>query len=129
MDLRGRDFQLIPFGSGRRICLGMQLALTMILTMEYVPGIKINKIQALDQLGVDRKKLGRYAVESYLEQILSHGFFHADPHPGNIAVDDVNGGRLIFYDFGMMGSISQNIREGLLEAFYGIYEKNPEKVK
>lgn len=99
-----------------------------VLTMEYVPGIKINKIQALDQLGVDRKRLGRYAVESYLEQILSHGFFHADPHPGNIAVDDVNGGRLIFYDFGMMGSISQNIREGLLEAFYGIYEKDPDKV-
>ncbi|CAK8578855.1 unnamed protein product [Lathyrus sativus] len=99
-----------------------------ILTMEYVPGIKINKIQALDQLGVDRKRLGRYAVESYLEQILSHGFFHADPHPGNIAVDDVNGGRLIFYDFGMMGSISQNIREGLLEAFYGVYEKSPDKV-
>ncbi|MED6160002.1 Protein ACTIVITY OF BC1 COMPLEX KINASE 8, chloroplastic [Stylosanthes scabra] len=98
------------------------------LTMEYVPGIKINKIQALDQLGVDRKRLGRYAVESYLEQILSHGFFHADPHPGNIAVDDVNGGRLIFYDFGMMGSISPNIREGLLEAFYGIYEKDPDKV-
>ncbi|XP_054821430.1 protein ACTIVITY OF BC1 COMPLEX KINASE 8, chloroplastic isoform X2 [Prosopis cineraria] len=99
-----------------------------VLTMEYVPGIKINKIQALDQLGVDRKRLGRYAVESYLEQILSHGFFHADPHPGNIAVDDVNGGRLIFYDFGMMGSISPNIREGLLEAFYGVYEKNPDKV-
>lgn len=99
-----------------------------ILTMEYVPGIKINKIQALDQLGVDRTKLGRYAVESYLEQILSHGFFHADPHPGNIAVDDVNGGRLIFYDFGMMGSISPNIREGLLEAFYGVYEKDPDKV-
>ncbi|KAK7410833.1 hypothetical protein VNO78_01973 [Psophocarpus tetragonolobus] len=99
-----------------------------ILTMEYVPGIKINKIQALDQLGVDRKRLGRYAVESYLEQILSHGFFHADPHPGNIAVDDVNGGRLIFYDFGMMGSISPNIREGLLEVFYGVYEKDPDKV-
>ncbi|PNY08230.1 ABC transporter-like protein [Trifolium pratense] len=99
-----------------------------ILTMEYVPGIKINKIQALDQLGVDRKRLGRYAVESFLEQILSHGFFHADPHPGNIAVDDVNGGRLIFYDFGMMGSISPNIREGLLETFYGVYEKDPDKV-
>lgn len=99
-----------------------------VLTMEYVPGIKINRIQALDQLGVDRKRLGRYAVESYLEQILSHGFFHADPHPGNIAVDDVNGGRLIFYDFGMMGSISQNIREGLLEVFYGVYEKDPNKV-
>ncbi|KAJ9541042.1 hypothetical protein OSB04_027548 [Centaurea solstitialis] len=138
-----------------------------VLTMEYVPGIKINRIQALDQLGVDRQRkshscledpnignednpfgsegvdvdsismlfmkllyprLGRYAVESYLEQILSHGFFHADPHPGNIAVDDVNGGRLIFYDFGMMGSISPNIREGLLEVFYGVYEKDPNKV-
>ncbi|KAK7247484.1 hypothetical protein RIF29_42367 [Crotalaria pallida] len=99
-----------------------------ILTMEYVPGIKINKIKALDELGVDRTRLGRYAVESYLEQILSHGFFHADPHPGNIAVDDVNGGRLIFYDFGMMGSISPNIREGLLETFYGVYEKDPDKV-
>ncbi|CAN0912059.1 Protein ACTIVITY OF BC1 COMPLEX KINASE 8, chloroplastic [Linum grandiflorum] len=73
-------------------------------------------------------RLGRYAVESYLEQILSHGFFHADPHPGNIAVDDVNGGRLIFYDFGMMGSISPNIREGLLEVFYGVYEKDSDKV-
>ncbi|XP_020695232.1 protein ACTIVITY OF BC1 COMPLEX KINASE 8, chloroplastic [Dendrobium catenatum] len=99
-----------------------------VLTMEYVPGIKINRIKQLDQLGVDRQRLGRYAVESYLEQILSHGFFHADPHPGNIAVDDVNGGRLIFYDFGMMGSISPNIREGLLEAFYGVYEKNPDRV-
>uniref|UniRef100_A0A0D9VHG3 ABC1 atypical kinase-like domain-containing protein n=1 Tax=Leersia perrieri TaxID=77586 RepID=A0A0D9VHG3_9ORYZ len=101
---------------------------TIVLTMEYVPGIKINRIKQLDKLGVDRKRLGRYAVESYLEQILSHGFFHADPHPGNIAVDDVNGGRLIFYDFGMMGSISPNIREGLLEAFYGIYEKDPDRV-
>ncbi|KAH6835148.1 ABC2-like protein 13 [Perilla frutescens var. hirtella] len=99
-----------------------------VLVMEYVPGIKINRIQALDQLGVDRKRLARYAVESYLEQILSHGFFHADPHPGNIAVDDVNGGRLIFYDFGMMGSISPNIREGLLDVFYGVYEKDPDKV-
>ncbi|KAF9609873.1 hypothetical protein IFM89_018958 [Coptis chinensis] len=99
-----------------------------VLTMEYVPGIKINRIKALDQLGVDRQRLARYAVESYLEQILSHGFFHADPHPGNIAVDDANGGRLIFYDFGMMGSISPNIREGLLETFYGVYEKDPDKV-
>uniref|UniRef100_A0A0D6QZ17 ABC1 atypical kinase-like domain-containing protein n=1 Tax=Araucaria cunninghamii TaxID=56994 RepID=A0A0D6QZ17_ARACU len=99
-----------------------------VLTMEYVPGIKINRISALDELGVDRQKLARYAVESYLEQILRHGFFHADPHPGNIAVDDANGGRLIFYDFGMMGSINTNVREGLLETFYGVYEKDPNKV-
>ncbi|KAG6541246.1 hypothetical protein Mapa_017407 [Marchantia paleacea] len=105
-----------------------ELTTPQVLTMEYVPGIKINRIAALDQLGVDRQRLARFAVESYLEQILRHGFFHADPHPGNIAVDDTNGGRLIFYDFGMMGSISPNIREGLLEAFYGVYEKDPDKV-
>ncbi|GER47583.1 protein kinase superfamily protein [Striga asiatica] len=100
-----------------------------VLVMEYVPGIKINRIQALDQLGVDRKRLGRYAVESYLEQILSHGFFHADPVSSSpLSFNDVNGGRLIFYDFGMMGSISPNIREGLLEVFYGVYEKDAEKV-
>ncbi|KAL1536683.1 Protein ACTIVITY OF BC1 COMPLEX KINASE 8, chloroplastic [Salvia divinorum] len=55
-----------------------------VLTMEYVPGIKINRIQASDQLGVARQR--QTAVESYLEQILSHNFFHADPHPGNIVV-------------------------------------------
>ncbi|KAH6803884.1 ABC2-like protein 13 [Perilla frutescens var. frutescens] len=102
--------------------------LYQVLAMEYVPEIKINWIQALDQLGVDQKRLGRYAVESYLEQILSHGFFHVDHHPRNIVVDNFNGGRLIFYDSGMMESISQNIKEGLLEVFYGVYEKDPEKV-
>ncbi|GJP44196.1 hypothetical protein CLOM_g3584 [Closterium sp. NIES-68] len=105
-----------------------QYTTSQMLVMEYTPGIKINRIDALDKLQVDRKRLARYCVESYLEQILSHGFFHADPHPGNIAVDDVNGGRLIFYDFGMMGSIPSDIREGLVEAFYGVYEKDPDKV-
>ncbi|XP_043718565.1 protein ACTIVITY OF BC1 COMPLEX KINASE 8, chloroplastic [Telopea speciosissima] len=120
-NFKGMDYVKVP-------TMYWEYTTPQVLTMEYVPGIKINRIKALDQLGVDRQRLGRYAVESYLEQILSHGFFHADPHPGNIAVDDVNGGRLIFYDFGMMGSISQNIREGLLETFYGVYEKDPDKV-
>lgn len=120
-NFRGIDYVKVP-----RIY--WEFTTPQVLTMEYVPGIKINRISALDQLGVDRQKLARYAVESYLEQILRHGFFHADPHPGNIAVDDANGGRLIFYDFGMMGSINPNIREGLLETFYGVYEKDPNKV-
>ncbi|KAE9466172.1 hypothetical protein C3L33_01919, partial [Rhododendron williamsianum] len=120
-NFRNMDYVKVP-------TISWEYTTPQVLTMEYVPGIKINRIQALDQLGVDRQRLSRYAVESYLEQILSHGFFHADPHPGNIAVDDVNGGRLIFYDFGMMGSISPNIREGLLDVFYGVYEKDPDQV-
>lgn len=51
----------------------------------------------------------------------------ADPHPGNIAVDGTNGGRLIYYDFGMMGEIPSDVRSGLLELFYGVYEKDPHR--
>ena len=51
----------------------------------------------------------------------------ADPHPGNIAVDGENGGRLIYYDFGMMGTIPSDVRSGLLELFYGVYEKDPDR--
>lgn len=51
----------------------------------------------------------------------------ADPHPGNIAVDAEGGGRLIYYDFGMMGSIPGDVRSGLLELFYGVYQKDPDR--
>lgn len=58
-----------------------------VLTMEYAPGVKINRIGELQRLGVDRKLLARRAVESYLQQLLTHGFFHADPHPGVCALN------------------------------------------
>ena len=95
-----------------------------VLTLEYVPGVKINRAAELDRMGVDRKLLARRTVEAYLQQLLTYGFFHADPHPGNIAVDAEEGGRLIYYDFGMMGSIPNDVRSGLLELFYGVYKRN-----
>ena len=95
-----------------------------VLTLEYVPGVKINRGSELDKMGIDRQLLARRTVESYLQQLLTYGFFHADPHPGNIAVDAEEGGRLIYYDFGMMGSIPNDVRGGLLELFYGVYKKN-----
>lgn len=98
-----------------------------VLTMEYTPGIKINKIDELDKLAVNRELLARRSVESYLQQLLTFGFFHADPHPGNIAVDPADGGKLIYYDFGMMGTIPSDIRSGLLELFYGVYEKDADR--
>lgn len=51
----------------------------------------------------------------------------ADPHPGNIAVDAEGEGRLIYYDFGMMGTIPGDVRAGLLELFYGVYQKDPDR--
>ena len=99
-----------------------------VLTMEYAPGIKVNRAAELDAAGVDRALLARRTVESYLQQLLTHGFFHADPHPGNVAADaGAGGGRLIYYDFGMMGQIPADVRGGLLELFYGVYQKDPDR--
>lgn len=81
-----------------------------VIVMEYAPGVKINNAKAIDEMGLDRERLARLAVESYLQQLLRHGLFHADPHPGNVAVDAEGGGRLIYYDFGMMGRIQPKVR-------------------
>ncbi len=93
-----------------------------VLTLEYLPGIKISHYEALEAAGLDRKLLARLGAKAYLHQLLNNGFFHADPHPGNIAVSP--DGSLIFYDFGMMGQIKNNIREKLMDTLFGIAQKN-----
>eukprot|EP00879_Flechtneria_rotunda_P001676 GHRR01001836.1.p1 GENE.GHRR01001836.1~~GHRR01001836.1.p1 ORF type:complete len:739 (+),score=239.78 GHRR01001836.1:270-2486(+) len=93
-----------------------------VLTLEYLPGVKISDVGRLQAAGIAIDLVARRATEAYLVQVLRHGFFHADPHPGNVSVDGQ--GRLIFYDFGMMGQIVQNVRERLLDVFYGIYRKD-----
>ena len=72
-----------------------------------MPGIKINDIQALKNNGVDTSLIAKIGATSYLKQLVNYGFFHADPHPGNLAVSDE--GSLIYYDFGMMGFVSDRI--------------------
>lgn len=98
-----------------------------VITLQYMPGIKITDKPRLLSAGLDLDAVARRATEAYLVQILRHGFFHADPHPGNIAVNPATGA-LIFYDFGMMGRIVPDIRERLLELFYGIYRKDANQV-
>ncbi|MGB3571424.1 MAG: AarF/ABC1/UbiB kinase family protein [Phormidesmis sp.] len=93
-----------------------------VLTMEYMPGIKISHYEALESAGLDRKRLARLGAEAYLRQLLTDGFFHADPHPGNIAVDP--DGTLIFYDFGMMGQIQPLTRSLLMDTFVGIAQRD-----
>ncbi len=96
------------------------------LTLEYLPGIKISHYEALEAAGLDRKLLAKLGAKAYLQQLLNDGFFHADPHPGNLAVNPE--GALIFYDFGMMGQIKTNVREKLMETLFGIAEKNADRV-
>ena len=97
-----------------------------VLTLEYMPGIKISNYEALEAAGLDRKVIARIGAEAYLEQLLNHGFFHADPHPGNLAVTGT--GELIFYDFGMMGQIQSFTRDKLLRTFFGVAQKDAEAV-
>ena len=97
-----------------------------VLTLEYVPGIKISQYEAIEAAGLDRKVIARQGAEAYLHQLLNNGFFHADPHPGNIAVSP--NGALIFYDFGMMGRIKTNVREGLMQTLFGIASKDGDRV-
>ncbi|KAM7271837.1 hypothetical protein ACFE04_031051 [Oxalis oulophora] len=97
-----------------------------VLTLEYVPGIKINQLNKLDSKGFNRSRIASRSIEAYLIQILKTGFFHADPHPGNLAIDKDES--IIYYDFGMMGEIKPFTRERLLELFYAIYEQDEKKV-
>jgi len=87
-----------------------------VLTMEYVPGTKISRIEDLDDLGVDRTDLARRLQEAYLQMLIVDGTFHADPHPGNLAVQE--DGTLVFYDFGMSGRVDEFVQRKIVQ-FYG----------
>ncbi|MEM9002956.1 MAG: AarF/ABC1/UbiB kinase family protein [Cyanobacteria bacterium P01_F01_bin.86] len=97
-----------------------------VLTLEYMPGIKISHYDALEAAGLDRKRLAYLGAKAYLHQLLEDGFFHADPHPGNIAVSPE--GALIFYDFGMMGQVQPITRESLMITFLGIAQRDADLV-
>ncbi len=97
-----------------------------VLTLEYMPGIKISHYEAIEAAGLDRKNLARLGAKAYLHQLLDDGFFHADPHPGNLAVSP--NGSLIFYDFGMMGRVQPLTREKLMALFFGVAQKDSERV-
>ncbi len=79
-----------------------------VLCLEYLPGIKINDIKSLKSNNINTSLIAKIGATSYLKQLVNYGFFHADPHPGNLAVS--KNGSLIYYDFGMMGFVSERIR-------------------
>ena len=118
-NFRGYDWVNVP-----RIY--WRYASSRVLTLEYLPGIKISQYEALEAAGLDRKAIARQGAQAYLLQLLNSGFFHADPHPGNIAISA--SGALIFYDFGMMGRIKSNVREGLMQTLFGIAQKDGDRV-
>ncbi|WP_049909022.1 ABC1 kinase family protein [Halorubrum saccharovorum] len=89
-----------------------------VLTMEYIPGTKISDVGALDDAGIDRNAIAETLQEVYLQMIIEDGVFHADPHPGNLAVDD--DGRVIFYDFGMAGRVDPFVQEKIVDFYVAV---------
>ncbi len=79
-----------------------------VLCLSYLEGTKISDLEKLQSQEIDFPKIAEIGAISYLKQLVNYGFFHADPHPGNLAVS--NTGKLIFYDFGMMGNISNKLQ-------------------
>lgn len=96
-----------------------------VLTMEYVPGVKITDIARLDEKGIDREKLVVRAHRLFFKMLLRHNIFHADPHPGNISVAD--DGRLILYDFGMVGRLDSETRIRLIRLYLSLLDKDAER--
>jgi ubiquinone biosynthesis protein len=93
-----------------------------LLIMERIPGVRIDDIPGIERLGLDRKKLARLGVDAYFKQIFEDGFFHADPHPGNIyAMPDA---RIGFMDFGIVGRVSSELRESMANTFLALIHRD-----
>ena len=103
-----------------------ELSSKRILTMEYIDGIKINHLKELEEAGYDRKKLAENGAKSFMKQMLIDGFFHADPHPGNILVmeNEIIG----FMDFGMTGKIDEETKEKYVNLLIAVLESNSNKI-
>lgn len=99
-----------------------ELTSRRVLTMEWMEGIKLTRLDAVQAMGVDPEELVEIGVNCSLQQLLEHGFFHADPHPGNLlALPD---GRLAYLDFGMMSEVTRESRTGLIRAVVHLVNKN-----
>lgn len=93
-----------------------------ILVMELIQGSRIDDINAIDQSGLDKVRLSKILIDTYFKQILENGFFHADPHPGNILVRQ--DGIVCFLDFGIVGRVSEELKEIMANTFLAIIEKD-----
>ena len=91
---------------------------TKVLTLEFIRGTKVIDLEALRARRISPVKVNRLLVRSYLKQLLEDGFFHADPHPGNLLVMD--SGHLAFFDFGMVGRITPKLQSQMIDAFFHV---------
>lgn len=102
-----------------------EISSNRVLTLEKINGFKVDDISKLNEGGYDLNDLARKLALGYLKQILDDGFFHGDPHPGNILIRE---GKICFIDFGIVGRFSKSLRESLNEALVAAAFKDPNKL-
>jgi predicted unusual protein kinase regulating ubiquinone biosynthesis (AarF/ABC1/UbiB family) len=95
---------------------------THVLTLEFIRGTKVVDLEGLKARRISPVKVNRLLIRTYLKQLLDDGFFHADPHPGNLLVMD--SGHLAFFDFGMVGRIPPKLQSQMIDAFFHVVSKD-----
>jgi predicted unusual protein kinase regulating ubiquinone biosynthesis (AarF/ABC1/UbiB family) len=93
-----------------------------VIVMEFVSGYKVTDVEALRSAGFNPGEVVKLLAQTYLKQLLEDGFFHADPHPGNLRV--MPDGRLAFFDFGMVGRLQMEMQSKLINAFFHTIERD-----
>ena len=96
-----------------------------VLVMEYIDGISIDDKDTLTRHGYDLNEIGTKFVTNFISQIMDHGFFHADPHPGNVKI---SGGKIVWLDMGMMGRLTEHERRCMVRGVEGIAMHDTSKV-
>jgi len=99
------------------------LSTPRVLTMEFVESLKLTDIEKIESLGLDRELLAKRTADAFLRQIVETSYFHCDPHPGNLCVDEK--GNLVYYDFGMMDELKPNVREGFRKFCTALFAGGP----
>lgn len=102
-----------------------------VLTMTFMEGIKITRLEAIRERGVNLDKLGERLVKSFYKQVFVHRFFHADPHPGNFLVQPIEGtddANLVILDFGAISEVDETTVFGMVDVLRGFFEQNDQLV-
>jgi ubiquinone biosynthesis protein len=98
-----------------------ELSTSRVLTMEFIQGVKISDIMAIEAAGLEREVVARSALQAVIKQLLIDGFFHADPHPGNVLVNTQTG-QITFLDCGMVGQLDLTQRVNLIQLIFAVQQ-------
>eukprot|EP00546_Thalassionema_frauenfeldii_P013531 CAMPEP_0178912274 /NCGR_PEP_ID=MMETSP0786-20121207/10169_1 /TAXON_ID=186022 /ORGANISM="Thalassionema frauenfeldii, Strain CCMP 1798" /LENGTH=770 /DNA_ID=CAMNT_0020584833 /DNA_START=188 /DNA_END=2500 /DNA_ORIENTATION=+ len=116
-----KDFETIDWVRVPRVY--REYTTPRVLTMEFVESFKLTDLERIEELGLDKTLLAQRTADAFLRQIVETSFFHCDPHPGNLCVDD--DGNLVYYDFGMMDELKPNVRNGFRTFCTALFRGGP----